>query len=89
MTVHLLAVDALSFIRHAHAVQDFPCAEICQHVPDQLVVRSQSTHAVAVFDDEACNNGWRHQRLPSYKAGRPPMPDDLRQEMPTLRATFK
>jgi protein Xni len=44
---------------------------------------------VAVFDDEARNSGWRHQRLPDYKAGRPPMPDDLHQEMPALRAAFE
>jgi protein Xni len=42
-----------------------------------------------VFDDEARNTGWRHQRLPDYKAGRAPMPDDLHAEMPMLRAAFE
>ncbi len=27
------------------------------------------------------SSGWRHQRLPDYKAGRPPMPDDLHNEI--------
>ena len=69
MAVHLLIVDALNLIRRIHAVQGSPCVETCQHALDQLIVHSQPTHAVAVFDDEARNSGWRHQRLPDYKAG--------------------
>ena len=89
MAVHLLIVDALNLIRRIHAVQGSPCVETCQHALDLLLVHSQPTHAVAVFDDEARNSGWRHQRLPDYKAGRPPMPDELHHEMPTLRAAFE
>ncbi len=63
--------------------------ETCQHALDQLIIHSQPTHAVAVFDDDARSSGWRHQRLPDYKAGRPPMPDDLHNEMPALRAAFE
>lgn len=88
MAVHLLIVDALNLIRRIHAVQGSPCVETCQHALDLLIAHSQPTHAVAVFDDEARNSGWRHQRLPDYKAGRPPMPDDLHAEMPALRAAF-
>lgn len=88
MAVHLLIVDALNLIRRIHAVQGSPCVETCLHALDQLIVHSQPTHAVAVFDDEARNNGWRHQRLPDYKAGRPPMPDELHNEMPALRTAF-
>ena len=89
MAVHLLIVDALNLIRRIHAVQGSPCVETCLHALDQLIVHSQPTHAVAVFDDEARNSGWRHQRLPDYKAGRPPMPDELHNEMPTLRTAFE
>ena len=89
MAVHLLIVDALNLIRRIHAVQGSPCVETCQHALDLLIAHSQPTHAVAVFDDEARNSGWRHQRLPDYKAGRPPMPDDLHTEMPALRAAFE
>ena len=53
MAVHLLIVDALNLIRRIHAVQGSPCVETCQHALDQLIVHSQPTHAVAVFDDEA------------------------------------
>ncbi len=60
-----------------------------QHALDQLIMHSQPTHAVAVFDDENRSSGWRHQRLPDYKAGRPPMPEELHDEMPALRAAFE
>ena len=89
MAVHLLIVDALNLIRRIHAVQGSPCVETCQHALDLLIVHSQPTHAVAVFDDEARNSGWRYQRLPDYKAGRQPMPDELHAEMPALRAAFE
>lgn len=89
MAVHLLIVDALNLIRRIHAVQGSPCAETCLHALEQLLVHSQPTHAVAVFDDEARSHGWRHQLLPDYKAGRPPMPDTLHDEIPSLRAAFE
>jgi hypothetical protein len=38
---------------------------LCLHALEQLIVHSQPTHAVAVFDDEDRAHGWRHQRLPS------------------------
>ncbi|EKM0526186.1 flap endonuclease Xni [Cronobacter turicensis] len=88
MPVHLLIVDALNLIRRIHAVQGTPCVDTCLHALEQLLGNSQPTHAVAVFDDEARAQGWRHQLLPDYKAGRPPMPDDLHQEMPALREAF-
>lgn len=89
MALHLLIVDALNLIRRIHAVQGSPCADTCMHALEQLIVHSQPTHAVAVFDDEARNDSWRHHRLPDYKAGRPPMPDTLHDEMPALRAAFE
>ncbi len=75
MAVHLLIVDALNLIRRIHAVQGSPCVDTCLHALEQLIVHSQPTHAVAVFDDEDRAHGWRHQRLPEYKAGRAPMPE--------------
>lgn len=89
MAVHLLIVDALNLIRRIHAVQGSPCVDTCLHALEQLIIHSKPTHAVAVFDDEARNQGWRHQRLPDYKAGRAPMPDDLHAEMNTLRDAFE
>ncbi|MDN7221698.1 flap endonuclease Xni, partial [Klebsiella pneumoniae] len=52
MAVHLLIVDALNLIRRIHAVQGSPCVDTCLHALEQLIVHSQPTHAVAVFDDE-------------------------------------
>ena len=89
MAVHLLIVDALNLIRRIHAVQGSPCVDTCLHALEQLIVHSQPTHAVAVFDDEDRAHGWRHQRLPEYKAGRAPLPAPLVAEMPTLRAAFE
>ncbi|MEM6052531.1 flap endonuclease Xni [Erwinia sp. P7711] len=89
MTVHLLIVDALNLIRRIHAVQGSPCQETCVNALHQLIRHSNPTHAVAVFDDEERHEGWRHQLLPGYKAGRSPMPETLRQEMPLLRTAFQ
>ncbi len=89
MSVHLLIVDALNLIRRIHAVQGSPCGETCLRALEQLIAHSQPTHVVAVFDDEERGQGWRHQRLPDYKAGRAPMPDTLVEEMPALRAAFE
>ncbi|PWC21184.1 flap endonuclease Xni [Brenneria roseae subsp. roseae] len=88
MPVHLLIVDALNLIRRIHAVQGSPCVPACLHALNQLLQHSQPTHAVAVFDDEDRNTSWRHQILPDYKAGRAPMPENLRQELPQIKAAF-
>jgi len=64
VAVHLLIVDALNLIRRIHAVQGSPCVDACSHALGQLIVHSQPTHAVAVFDDEARSSGWGPQKLP-------------------------
>lgn len=89
MTIHLLIVDALNLIRRIHAVQGSPCQDTCLSALHQLIRHSDPTHAVAVFDDDDRHEGWRHQLLPGYKAGRSPMPENLQQEMPQLRAAFE
>lgn len=88
MTIHLLIVDALNLIRRIHAVQGSPCQETCVNALQQLLSHTQPTHAVAVFDDDARRDSWRHQLLPDYKAGRPPMPENLQTEMSALRTAF-
>ena len=88
MSAHLLIIDALNLIRRIHAVQGSPCQEACLSAVRQLLLHTQPTHAVAVFDDEERRSGWRHQLLPDYKAGRSPMPDSLISEMPLLKAAF-
>ncbi len=44
---------------------------------------------MAVFDEDDRRDSWRHQLLPDYKAGRPPMPENLQQEMASLQAAFE
>ncbi|MGV3345034.1 flap endonuclease Xni [Enterobacteriaceae bacterium LUAb1] len=89
MALHLLIVDALNLIRRIYAVQGSPCAQPCVSALQQLLKHTQPTHAVAVFDDDRRHTSWRHQLLPDYKTGRPPMPDDLAGELPEIRAFFE
>lgn len=89
MAVHLLIVDALNLIRRIHAVSGSPCVPVCLQALEQLISHSHPTHAVAVFDDETRSNNWRHQILPSYKAGRAPMPEALSRELPAIRDAFQ
>lgn len=89
MALHLVIVDALNLIRRLHAVQGSPCVEGCVAALRQILGHAHPTHAVAVFDGEARHQGWRHQLLPDYKSGRPPMPDDLQAEMPALQEAFR
>ncbi|MEZ3499615.1 flap endonuclease Xni [Pantoea sp. KPR_PJ] len=89
MSFHLLIVDALNLIRRLHAVQGSPCVEGCVSALRQLLGHTQPTHVVAVFDSEQRHQGWRHQLLPDYKSGRPPMPDELHAEMPLLQEAFR
>lgn len=89
MAVHLLIVDALNLIRRIHAVQDRPVSKpASMRSISSLCTASQPTRS-PFFDDENRSSGWRHQRLPDYKAGRPPMPEELHDEMPALRAAFE
>lgn len=89
MSHHLLIVDALNLIRRLHAVQGSPCVDGCVAALRQLLGHTRPSHVVAVFDGDARHQGWRHQLLPDYKSGRPPMPEDLQAEMPALQAAFR
>lgn len=88
MPIHLLIIDALNLIRRIHAVQGSPCTEACLNAVHQLIVHSQPTHAVAVFDEDDRQQSWRHQLLPDYKAGRSEMPATLSQEMSQIKQAF-
>jgi protein Xni len=89
MPLHLLIIDALNLIRRLHAVQGSPCVDGCVAALRQLLGHTQPTHVVAVFDGETRHQGWRHDLLPDYKSGRPPMPEDLLVEMPALQEAFR
>lgn len=86
--MHLIIIDALNLIRRLHAAQGSPCLAGCRSIIQQVLHNIQPTHAVAVFDNETRQPGWRHQLLPGYKAGRPPMPASLVTELPLLQQMF-
>ena len=52
-----------------------------------LEMRPAATHIAAVFD--APGKNFRHVLLPTYKAHRPPMPEELRQGIPRMRALLR
>ncbi|EJD6378693.1 MULTISPECIES: flap endonuclease Xni [Providencia] len=87
--IHLLIIDALNLIRRIHAVQGSPCGETCLSAISQLIAHTNATHVVTVFDEEGRHQSWRHEKLPDYKAGRQPMPENLHAELPVLIALFK
>ena len=88
MTIHLLIVDALNLIRRIHAVQGSPCRALRRRAATTIRPYPSDSRRGG-FDDELRREGWRHQLLPDYKAGRPPMPEDLQLEMPQIRAAFR
>ena len=79
-----LIVDGLNLIRRVYAAT--PPGEPSAHFDSALGATVQSlrraltelspTHAVVVFDGKEPT--WRHELYPDYKAGRKPMPQDLR-----------
>ncbi|EKT60144.1 flap endonuclease Xni [Providencia sneebia] len=87
--IHLLIIDALNLIRRIHAVQGSPCADTCLSAISQLITHTAPTHIVAVFDEEGRHHSWRHEKLPDYKAGRQPMPENLQTELPALKSKFE
>lgn len=88
MALRLLIVDALNLIRRVHAAS--PAGEDALKSMLQSLHRalreSSPSHAVAVFDGEGPT--WRHRLYPEYKAGRPPMPEELRGELGLYRKRF-
>ncbi len=92
--IRLLLVDALNLVRRVYAAQPG------SHGPGRALegressVRSLSralaecapTHVAAVFDGDGST--WRHRLFPGYKSGRRPMPEALRQALPTYREAF-
>lgn len=87
--IHLLIIDALNLIRRIHAVQGSPCGDTCLSAISQLINHTEASHVVAVFDEEGRHSSWRHEKLPDYKAGRQPMPEDLQKNLPSLITQFE
>jgi len=53
----------------------------------RALAESKPTYAACVFDGPG--ETWRHRELPGYKAGRKPMPDELRAALPAIRAAVE
>jgi len=89
-----LLIDALNLIRRVYAAQ--PGEDGPNRVDDALKTGVHSlrralrecrpTHAICVFDSH--EPSWRHDLYPGYKAGRPPMPEDLNSRMNRFKDAF-
>lgn len=94
MGIVLLIVDGLNLIRRVYAAT--PEGEPSAHFDSALGATVQSlrraltelspTHAVVVFDCEGPT--WRHGLYAAYKAGRKPMPEELRAGLDRYREAF-
>lgn len=94
MGIVLLAVDGLNLIRRVYA--GTPEEDPSSHFESALGATVQSlrralgelspSHAVVVFDGDEPT--WRHRLYADYKAGRKPMPDELRAGLDRYREAF-
>ena len=66
-----------------------PCNAVygCASIVFNLIASEQPTHIFAAQD--LPGKTWRHDALPTYKSGRPPMPDDLRVQLPQVFDLFR
>ena len=94
MKIKFLLVDALNLIRRIYA--GYPGEEGPEHTKGTLDSTVQSlqralretrpTHAACIFDNH--ERSWRHNLLSTYKEGRPPMPDELKNSLNDFKASF-
>lgn len=94
MGIVLLVVDGLNLIRRLYA--GTPESEPSAHFDSALSGTESSlrralaelgpTHAVVVFDGKEPT--WRHELFSDYKAGRKPMPEELRAGLDRYREAF-
>lgn len=91
---HLLLIDALNLIRRIHAAVPGEGEAALEgaltasgHAVGRLLSRFQPTHGVCAFD--GWQKSWRHLAYPDYKAGRKPMPDNLKSGMERFHDLFR
>ncbi|GAA3536304.1 flap endonuclease Xni [Zobellella aerophila] len=94
--MQLLIIDALNLIRRIYAVQTSQHQDevsqlattrtAVEQVAQKLLNQFTPSHVVAVFD--GAPKGFRHRLHPDYKAGRPPMPDQLAAHLEQLQQSF-
>jgi 5'-3' exonuclease len=91
-----LLIDGLNLVRRVHAA--VPGADgseehgegvlrSCVRSVERALSAVGPTHALCAFDDPGTS--WRHEILPSYKAGRPSMPQGLARLLPRIRGAFE
>lgn len=94
MPIQVLLVDALNLIRRVDAAQreglggkmGSSAVDSCVLSLRRALKECSPTHALCVF--EGHGKSFRSERYPSYKTGRPPMPEDLERSLPAIREGF-
>ncbi len=91
--MHLLLIDGLNLIRRIHAAVPgegheavAATVDASVHSLQRLFRQFQPSHGVCCFDGPELS--WRHLEYPDYKAGRKPMPQELRDALPGFRQQF-
>jgi len=92
--INVLLVDALNLIRRVHAAHpdgndprsmDGSIAS-CVHSLERSLHECLPTHAICVFEGQG--RSWRNDIFDGYKAGRQPMPDNLKENLPRFKKAF-
>lgn len=86
----LLVIDGLGLVRRVYQANPDPdsadkaeqALRNCQLSFRKLLNTHEPSHALAVFDHGG--HTWRHDILPSYRARREPMPQDLQHALPAF-----
>ena len=94
MKITFLLVDALNLIRRiyaAHPGDEGPehtkgALESTIHSLQRALRETEPTHAACIFDSH--EKSWRHDLLPTYKEGRSPMPDELKNSLSDFKFSF-
>ncbi|MRR36665.1 flap endonuclease Xni [bacterium] len=94
MGLCVLLIDALNLIRRVDAARrdtfgqktGGSCVEACVQSLRRALKECGPTHAVSVFEGQGPS--FRTVIYPEYKAGREPMPQDLAESLPSIRAAF-
>ena len=88
---HLLLVDGLNIVRPIYETNPAPDSPEKMRKVTKTIWQSlfrglkehAPTHFLMVFDGP--NPTWRHEMFPEYKTGRSPMPEELRNALPSLK----
>ncbi len=91
---NVLLIDALNLIRRVHAARPetkdrsdgAASLDACVHSLRRALSECRPTHVICVF--EGHGPSWRNELFSGYKAGRPPMPEDLQASLPRFKEAF-